>query len=301
MQLRRNILLALTCLTAPIAIRAQGAANVTKGQQVALRIPLAALKADGGKYSGRISMSSDSLSVNDMPDWWRQGFAMAKPFKVNDIKPDSKTGKLSVRLGGNSLSGADVFLEIDAADTARAFKRIFSAPTDAEADRSASIAAIGDWLFADTTHLSQATRDRLLSIGVARQPWDTVTDVLQERRYLRLRAPEPAYTYNNNQTSVAERQAGTINEVAFPLLKQLGGVAPSYPTSLGFVVVIAVKSKDMAGQYAWLNSTAHDELRIYVPAAVAGAFARAEITNQDLVDKSVVLFKGNRIKVDLTK
>lgn len=206
-----------------------------------------------------------------------------------------------MKLDGRALSVVDIYLEVDAIDTAHAFEKIFSAGSEAEAARLESATRIGDWLFADSTQPNQSARDRLLAIGAASQLWDTVTDILQERRYLRVTAPEPKYTYNNNQTSVAERQAGTINEVVFPLLKELGSVSPTYPAALGFLVVVGVRSKDMAGQYAWLNSTAHDDLRIYVPAMVAGAFARAEITNQDLIDKSVVLFKGNRIKVDLLK
>jgi hypothetical protein len=301
MSLMRTLRSALACLTIPLSFAAQGQASVAKGQLVALRIPLAALKYEHDKFLGSVTLSNGFVSVNDTQDWWRIGLAAAKPLKVSDIRTDPKTGKLVVRLDGGALSVVDIFFTIDLADTAVVFREIFGGGTDAEAARAASERKIEDWLFADSTKLSQAARDRLMSVGADRQKWDTVTDVLQERRYLRLTAPEPKYTYNNSQTSVAERQAGTINEVAFPLIKELGKASPSYPTSLGFVVVIAVKSKDMVGQYSWLNPTAHDDLRIYVPATVAGEFARAEITNQDLVDKSVVLFKGNRIKVDLTK
>jgi hypothetical protein len=34
---------------------------------------------------------------------------------------------------------------------------------------------------------------------------------------------------------------------------------------------------------------------------LAAKFSRADITAQDVVDGSIVMFKGNRIKVDLTK
>ena len=48
-------------------------------------------------------------------------------------------------------------------------------------------------------------------------------------------------------------------------------------------------------------STKYDELELYTPLEELRSFDDADITSQELIDKSIVLISGNRVRVSLTQ
>ncbi|HEY4100922.1 MAG TPA: hypothetical protein VGM20_08605 [Gemmatimonadales bacterium] len=284
-------------LAAPLSAQS---AHVAKGQHVALLVPLSALRFKDSKYHGSVSFRGDSLTVDDSSSRHTRSPLIPVPFSVKDVSTDKSTGRVIVHLGGGG-EVSDVLIDVNVLDTARAFHRLFDAGENAQLASDRDLDSAAAWLSGDHSPSGVKHGHALIAVGIARSPWDTLVESWRGTRYLWVMAPEPKYTYNNNQTNEAERNAGTINEVAFPLIKKLGAAVTDSIPGAGFAVVIVVKHKDMAGRYSWLNSTAEDRLTIYVPADLAAKFSRADITAQDVVDGSIVMFKGNRIKVDLTK
>lgn len=292
------------CGLASIAIAQPTPLVITKGQRVALRVPPAAFGGVRGGYpvwEAEASQRDAGVAINGTTDWDALGFAMVTSVRIADLKIDTKKGFLRLKL--DRPKGADLNLAIVLADTQHVLSKLLRPASDSEAVHSESLDAIRRRLFGrfDDSVPRQA-QFRIVQTAEQLLQWDTVKVVpLQGRPYIEFNAPESDFVYNVNQTSEPERQAGVLNEIAFPIVRLLGASDPPLSSSFGFLIVATIKSKALGEKYSWLNSTSRDKISVYVLGEVASRFAAAEITSQELVDRSVVMFKGNRIKVDLTK
>jgi hypothetical protein len=301
----KSIAFVLVALAAasPCASQSIGS-SLHKDERVAIRVPVAAfggIEAGYRQWAANVSVSDSTITINDSTDWASLGFAPQYSLRVAELKVDTKKSILRIKL--DREHGPDLHLLVPLADTAFVIPRLFAPAADSAVVHAESYAAVSWRVFGDdTVSIPPPVRNRLLEIADSLHQGDTVRVVkLRGKPYLQFRAPESAFVYNENQTSEPQRQSGVLNEVAFPIVRLLAGTDSTLPNSFGFGIIIILKSKDLSGQYSWLNSTSRDQLTLYVLADVASRFAAAEITSQELVDQSVVMVRGNRIKVDLTK
>jgi hypothetical protein len=217
------------------------------------------------------------------------------------VDRDSKQRLLRIKL--DRRDAADLYVTVPFNDTTFVIGRILAPAADFTAVREQADSLLAARLFIGPMRaVSPAAQMHILSVADSVIGDDSLHVVsFQNRPYLRMRAPPSAFIYNLNQTSEPERQAGVLNEVAFPILRSLATTDSSLSSAFGFVILVVAKTKAFADRYAWLSSPSREEIAIYVTADVAQQLANAEITTQDLIDRSAVLVRGNRIKVDLTK
>jgi hypothetical protein len=108
-----------------------------------------------------------------------------------------------------------------------------------------------------------------------------------------------ADVYNTLQLNQAARVSrvteGTILTALRGTYKLIGGIEEID----GVKIEMRVLYKDFVNEH---YSAPHaDDLHAYVPFSLIQEFDEAEITNQDLVDRSIFLVNGNRVKVSLTQ
>lgn len=281
--------------------------NLGKGSEITVRIPEGAFVLENPKsaYSALLAevvAIPDNVLVNGNPRWRSAGFPSARPMKVSGWKVDKKKEALEVTL--DQRKGPDLKVRMSLEDTTRVFGALFGPASDSASAHKAARESLTDELFGDPilSAVPQEEREGVLQVleeylGSA----PLMVDSLRGRRWFVVPLGEGTYTFNTNQTNEAERYAGVINEVAFPAIQRLGRTMRATPDSVGFVVEVVAKSKDMAGRYAWLNSTKKEAIRFFVSAKDAREFADAEITSQDLADRSTIMRGDVRIKIDLTK
>lgn len=255
----------------------------------------------GVRFEATITRAGTSLAVNGDTNWAAAGFAPSSPARIADIDRDSKQRLLRIRL--DRRDAADVTVTVPFDDTTYILGRIFAPASDSTMVRHQADSLLAARLFVGALNsLSAVARMHILSVADSLIGDDSLHVVsFQNRPYLRMRAPPSAFIYNVNQTSEPQRQSGVLNEVAFPILRSLASTDSSLSSAFGFAILVTARTKAFAEKYAWLTSPSREEIAIYAPADVARQLANAEITTQDLIDRSAVIVRGNRIKVDLTK
>lgn len=114
--------------------------------------------------------------------------------------------------------------------------------------------------------------------------------------YLRIYLRSDGAVWNTLRVGSSERVARLIND-NLQILKTL--MAVTLPA--GAVGGIAFTQPSRYGTAPYYSDEATDVVVAYFPLGLLSRFASADITSQELVDGSVVLVNGNRVKVDLSK
>lgn len=116
--------------------------------------------------------------------------------------------------------------------------------------------------------------------------------------YLSLDLGNDSVYYNTIQVNQAERTARTVERIIGAGLKQASDL-DRFPEIEGLKITISVGYSDFLreGQYP-----AHsDQIEAYFLLETIRDYQNADITNQQLIDKSIVLVNGNRVQVSLTQ
>jgi hypothetical protein len=102
--------------------------------------------------------------------------------------------------------------------------------------------------------------------------------------------------YNTNRVNQAERIARTIQKY-LPAVKRIGKQLLTTKEIYG----IELKVKIAYSNFVDKSPTEYETLQYYVPLDGLKLFIDADITDQELIDKSVVLLNDNRVKVNLSQ
>lgn len=105
---------------------------------------------------------------------------------------------------------------------------------------------------------------------------------------LTLRNPVP---FDKNQSSIHKRAAQSFDLFLAPLLKDLVSIAPAGPQISGFDITVL-------NQFASTTSSS-EAVEFICPYPALQQFTDYRITNQDLINQSVVLVNGVRIALNL--
>lgn len=100
--------------------------------------------------------------------------------------------------------------------------------------------------------------------------------------------------YNSNRLNKKERVARVLIESLLPLVRESSGVISDGREWLR--LEIRIPHKQFTDEYAPLE---YDDLALMVEPTRASSFANAEITDQDLVDQSVLIVDGSRTEISL--
>ncbi len=272
--------------------------SIVKGTRVALRVPPAAfgdLDRNGLPQGiAEVVRSDGGISINGIQDWAGLGFGLVNSVRIADVKADTKTGRLKMRL--DRKNGGDLNLSIPLVDTSLVFSRLFAPASDTVAVQAEIREAVRRRVFSGAmASVSPVGQARLLMIVNSAQHSETVNVVpFQGRPHLEIWMPEtPPYPWDN-ETTKPQMQAWALQYYAIPIARQLGASDSAFAGGFGFAILVTLRIKGPL-------STAREDITVFVPADAAALFADAQITSQELVDRSAVMVRGNRVKVDLLK
>ncbi len=102
--------------------------------------------------------------------------------------------------------------------------------------------------------------------------------------------------YNTLQLGQTARVARVAQDYLLSALKAKSALLAGIPGIDGIRLDMKIAYKDFVERFA---AEQYDELAIYSVLDDVKRFAEAEITNQELLDRSVVIVNGNRVKVSL--
>ena len=121
------------------------------------------------------------------------------------------------------------------------------------------------------------------------------TEIFKEKKYL-VCSYTDGTEYNSNLVNQAERTARTIQKY-LPLIKRKGNLLLATQEIQGVELQVKI------GYRNFINGTQtyYENLQFYVPLDSLKLFIELDITDQELVDKSIVILNESRVRVNLSQ
>ncbi len=193
----------------------------------------------------------------------------------------------------NSRARAWIFAFRCRLPTRRSSCRLFAVASDTLAVQAAALRTVRERLFAAATETLPVTaQERIVHNVNFRMRYDSVKVLtFDDAPYLQIRTLESSYTCGIGSVGDPSRLGGAIDEVGFPILRDIGFGNDSLTGKLGFAVAISLKAVGCG------NGSAGDVVTLFASADAVRQFAAGEVTGQQLLDRSAVVFKGRRVEV----
>ncbi|MDQ3062917.1 MAG: hypothetical protein M3R14_08670 [Acidobacteriota bacterium] len=122
------------------------------------------------------------------------------------------------------------------------------------------------------------------------------TEIFKEKKYL-VSSYLDKRAYNSNRVNQTERTARIVQEY-FPVIKKKEELLLSLKEIDGIKLEVKIAFRDFVDKS---SRTQLDELKFYVSKDVLKLFIDADITDQELIDKSIILLNDNRVRVNLSQ
>lgn len=292
----------------PAAAVSQAAATFpAAGMQVVVGVPPATLRLEPAGFrttEARVTIRpGGELLVNGSTGWQSSGFASMKVFVVTGVKPDPKTGTLAVQLERTERRLRDrVRIFVPLTDTATAMHQVLAPAADSAAVTNAVYEAVGRRLFgAVADSIPPPIRRRILEVADSMLAGAAITlDSIDGQPYLELKPYSPEDQVSVwSLTPTNQKYAKVLNNAVFPFVEMMSGSKAPLPGGFGFCTIYRYSemSETTIGIYG--PYTTEEKLSICAASIVAAEFAAGRISRQELVDRSIVRYRGKAVSVDL--
>jgi hypothetical protein len=297
----------LLCLANGVAVGSENEISLSKKQPLVIKIPRKLLKYENDSirsglpiYTANVSVVGETITVEGESDWQLRGWP---PMLTLFYEKSSKEKE---------------YIEIEFRSDSAYVKLRFAADTP-NVD-----AVLGQLVFLGTAELFESTEEfkaiteKLLPIkfsGVlAEIPRDKQFQLLKDlgyndeemsvaefkgKQYIAFSAPYPAAEFNSPQVNRAARVATVLKTLVLPAFDKVAPVITDANGIYGIKIRTRIFYRDFLSKR---NQKLRVEvLEIFAPYDLVEKLFNQDITNQKLVDGSIVLVNGDRIEVDLSK
>lgn len=121
------------------------------------------------------------------------------------------------------------------------------------------------------------------------------TETFKEKKYI-VCSYADGTEYNTNRVNQAERIARTIQKY-LPGIKRKGKLLLAAKEIQGIELKVKIAYRNFVNE----SQSSYENLQFYVPMDSLKLFIDADITDQELIDKSIVLLNDNRVRVNLSQ
>jgi hypothetical protein len=121
------------------------------------------------------------------------------------------------------------------------------------------------------------------------------TEIFKEKKYL-VCSYTDGTEYNSNLVNQAERTARTIQKY-LPLIKRKGNLLLATQEIEGVELQVKIAYRNFINE----TQSRYENLQFYVPLDSLKLFIELDITDQELVDKSIVILNDSRVRVNLSQ
>jgi hypothetical protein len=252
-------------------------------------------------YTVSVDQGPTGLTVGGYPDWQTKGWAAQYYMKLT--KAEKKTGYFQVEL--EHANGNHVKLRFlpSVTDINAALDRLVFPGTLEQFKASDYYQKELTGLFLPkifTGPLAGIAADKQLKLLEAVQYGLEAIggETYKGKFYLKVRLPDaPDDAWNSNRVNRPSRVSRTLQAGALTLLKGLNEViAAGVPEIQGIKLEINIFYRDPNAT----NENSIELMALYATAEQLIKFAENDITNQQLVDNSIILVDGDRMAVSLT-
>lgn len=145
--------------------------------------------------------------------------------------------------------------------------------------------------------LSELSQDAKVSLleDVNYQSNAVWTEIFKEKKYVACSYSDGT-EYNTNQINQAERITRTIQKY-LPIVKRKGKLLLPAKEVEGVELKVKIFHRNFVNE----SKTTSEILQFYVPMDSLKSFIEADITDQELVDKSIILLNDSRVRANLSQ
>jgi hypothetical protein len=172
---------------------------------------------------------------------------------------------------------------------------LLQAQSPTEEDNAKEVADRFGHLLSEKLQLPQLTRDQTIAFAeLADHQIDSISVTEYKGQRYATFSSQTLHEYNSIQLGQAARAARVIQDSFVSKLK-LGYYLKEVPNLNGVRIDTDIPYRDFVNERA----SHHDSLTLYSAFEDLKKFADADITSQELIDRSTVLINSNRVKVSL--
>jgi len=301
--MRHRLLMLLNVLALMAASSILGAQDLlVEDTDVLLRIPAPLFHREQGGWSGprvavAVIVTATGVEVDKRSDWETAGFPVLAPRTIWKIRHDKEAGTTTIDF--KTTSSLPIRMTITG-DATTAFAAVAASRDAAESVRATAYRSLASVYFVGPlADLPDPTKQVLLTFADLTAKGTRIGSVtFKEKLYLVIDLGETGAVYNDLKLNQAQRVALVVNERLLTILKAFAAPVREATNIQGLKLEYNIFHKNFANQY---STPAIDKLEMYVNVDDIRTFADADITSQQLIDKSIVLVDSNRIQVPLSQ
>lgn len=283
--------------------------KMPRGTNVILKVPHKAISfekynvfGENNSYTVTVDQGPKGLTVGGFPEWKAMGWASQIPVVLN--KAEKKAGYLQVEFdvpaNGNHIKFRFVpsITDVDAALEVLTFKGTLDEFRASDYYRKELAQMYLPKVFAGP--LAGIALDKQLKLFDALK-FDSEsigTESFKGKLYMVIRLPPEDLVFNTNLVNQPARVSRTLQRGALTLLKGLNQVVTG---DVPEIEGIKMECKIFYRNFNTDEKTGTELMFFYATADQLVKYAESDITNQQLVDNSIVLVNGDRVAVSLTQ
>jgi hypothetical protein len=274
-----------------------------KGDKITLKMPGVVFGVGKvSRWNGKTTLKADvtgateKLAINGKSDWQNAGWPLMLTLKVQKLSQGKNGTELEAQVP--DLYPAKAFaLRFDPSANVDAVVYCGTAEEFEKSDYYAKeVADRFGRLLSEKLQLPHLTRDQTITLAkLADYQIDSITvNEYKDQRYATF-SLDSLHEYNSIQLGQAARAARVIQDSFLTDLK-LGYYGLKDVSGLnGIRIDMEIPYRDFVNE----SVSHHDSLTLYSAFEDLKKFADADITSQELIDRSTVLINSNRVKVSL--
>jgi hypothetical protein len=297
----------LLCLASGAAVGSDNKITLSKTQPLVIKIPRKLLKHEGDSirtglpiYTANVSVVGETIMVEGESDWQLRGWPPMLTLFYEKSSQEKKYTEIEFR---GSSAYAKLRFAADTPNVDAALQQLVFLGSAESFESSAEFKALTEKLLPITFSgvLAEIPRDKQFQLLKDMGFNDDEMSVAEfnGKQYIAFSATYPPAEFNSLQINQAARVATVLKALVLPAFDKVAPVITDANGIYGIKIRARIFYRDF---HSKRNQRPHVEvLEIFAPYDLVEKLFNLEITNQKLVDGSIVLVNGHRIEVDLSK
>jgi hypothetical protein len=297
----------LLCLANGAAVGSDSIITLSKQQPLVIRIPRKLLQYENDSirsglpiYTANLSVVGETIMVEGESDWQLRGWPPMLTLFYEKSSKDNERIEIEFR---SSSAYVKLRFAADTPNVDAALRQLVFLGSAETFESTAEFKALTEKLLPIKFSgvLAEIPRDKQLQLlkdlGYNDDEMSVVE--LKGKQYIAFSATYPAAEFNSRQVNQGARVATVLKALVLPAFDKVAPVITDANGIYGIKIRTRIFYQDFLPKRN--RKTRVEVLEIFAPYDMVEKLFNLEITNQKLVDGSIVLVNGDRIEVDLSK
>ena len=296
----------LLCLASGAAVGSDNKITLSKEQPLVIKIPRKLLKYENSSirsglpiFTANVSVVGETIMVEGESDWQLRGWPPMLTLFYEKSSKEKEGTEIEFR---SSSAYVKLRFEADTPNVDAVLGQLVFLGTAESFESSAEFKALTEKLLPIKFSgvLAEIPRDKQFQLLKDLGYKDDEMDVAEfkGKQYIAFSPTSPTAEFNS-QVNRTARVATVLKALVLPAFDKVAPVITDANGIYGIKIRARIFYRDFLSKR---NQRPHVEvLEIFAPYDLVEKFFNLDITNQKLVDGSVVLVNGDRIEVDLSK